>query len=205
MALRKVPLFGKPQAFTTVDPEATKGAVVGVNLYAQNGAVVLLEDILNPAPTEAGQEFTYWRLIQEIPPNVTALAGTATTGLYAITAAGTSATRAIEGTVGRTTISNGSGVAGNPTVDLAVRPDTGIGASLVKITRDAYGRVEGTEAATTNDLPEGASNLYYTDARVDARISLAGGGILPLVTGEIEGGQPVFVYADDGSLIYSEI
>lgn len=29
--------------------------------------------------------------------------------------------------------------------------------------------------------------------------------ILPLVTGEIDAGQPVFVYADDGSLIYTEI
>lgn len=29
--------------------------------------------------------------------------------------------------------------------------------------------------------------------------------ILPLVTGEIDGSQPVFVYADDGSLIYTEI
>jgi hypothetical protein len=29
--------------------------------------------------------------------------------------------------------------------------------------------------------------------------------VLPLVTGEIDGGQPVFVYADDGSLIYTEI
>lgn len=30
-------------------------------------------------------------------------------------------------------------------------------------------------------------------------------GVLPVVTGEINNDQPVFVYADDGSLIYSEI
>lgn len=30
-------------------------------------------------------------------------------------------------------------------------------------------------------------------------------GVLPVVTGEIDNDQPVFVYADDGSLIYSEI
>ncbi|MHC9085334.1 FlxA-like family protein [Luteimonas sp. RIT-PG2_3] len=29
--------------------------------------------------------------------------------------------------------------------------------------------------------------------------------VLPLVTGEIASGQPVFAYADDGSLIYTEI
>jgi hypothetical protein len=32
-----------------------------------------------------------------------------------------------------------------------------------------------------------------------------GGGILPVVTGEILSGQPVFVYLDDGSLVYVEV
>lgn len=31
------------------------------------------------------------------------------------------------------------------------------------------------------------------------------GGVLPVVTGEIMDGQPVFVYLDDGSLVYTEI
>ena len=50
---------------------------------------------------------------------------------------------------------------------ISLRPlaDSGVGDALVKITRDAYGRVEGTEAATTDDLPEGSTNLYHTDAR----------------------------------------
>lgn len=47
------------------------------------------------------------------------------------------------------------------TLSLRLLPDTGVGASMVKITRDAYGRVEGTEAATTDDLPEGAANHYF--------------------------------------------
>lgn len=73
---------------------------------------------------------------------------------------------------------------------IGLRPlaDSGAGTALVKLTRDEYGRVEGTEAATTDDLPEGEVNRY---------------AVLPLVTGEIVSGQPVFVYADDGSLIYS--
>jgi hypothetical protein len=33
----------------------------------------------------------------------------------------------------------------------------------------------------------------------------AGGGILPVVTGEVVDGQPVFLIADDGNLIYTEI
>lgn len=49
---------------------------------------------------------------------------------------------------------------------IGMRPlaDSGTGDALVKVTRDAFGRVEGTEAATTDDLAEG-SNLYHTDAR----------------------------------------
>lgn len=38
--------------------------------------------------------------------------------------------------------------------DLADLPDTGIGAALVKLTRDDYGRVEGTEAAVLDDLSD---------------------------------------------------
>lgn len=54
-------------------------------------------------------------------------------------------------------------------VRLALLEDSGVGDALVKITRDVYGRIAGTEAATTSDLAEG-SNLYYTDARADARV-----------------------------------
>lgn len=31
------------------------------------------------------------------------------------------------------------------------------------------------------------------------------GGVLPVVTGEIASNQPVFVYLDDGSLVYAEV
>lgn len=48
-------------------------------------------------------------------------------------------------------------------LDLRELEDAG-GGELVKLLRDGYGRVAGTSAATTDDLPEGA-NLYYTDAR----------------------------------------
>lgn len=50
-------------------------------------------------------------------------------------------------------------------VGLSPIEDTGVGDALVKITRDAYGRVEGTAAATTDNLPEGTTNLYFTDER----------------------------------------
>lgn len=40
------------------------------------------------------------------------------------------------------------------TVSLATLADTGVGAGLVKITRDEFGRVEGTQAATLDDLSD---------------------------------------------------
>ena len=59
------------------------------------------------------------------------------------------------------------GADGVTTIGLADLADTGTGAALVKITRDAKGRLSGTSAATTSDLTEG-TNLYFTDVRADA-------------------------------------
>lgn len=70
----------------------------------------------------------------------------------------------------------------NVTLDLADLSDSGTGTALLKITRDAKGRISGTSAATTTDLTEG-SNLYFTNARADARITLQKGvalGLAPL-------------------------
>lgn len=76
--------------------------------------------------------------------------------------------------VGSETINvNGTLASGRVVLSLTELPDSG-GGALKKILRDDYGRVAGTSDPTTTDLPEGA-NLYYTDARVDARIAAAGG------------------------------
>ncbi len=155
-----------------IDPKATYGATIGVNVFNADGTLWI--------PTEAGGtgvQITDWSLILNIPPNVTALANTSTTGLYSITGAGTSATRTITAVAGETTVSNGSGVAGNPTIGLADLADSGVGATPIKrIARDAKGRVSGTQNATTDDLPEG-SNLYFTDKR--ARAATLFGPALP--------------------------
>ena len=197
---------------------ATKGATVGVDLF-YNGVLVLWEDIYNGGgggtPSAPGTTITAWSLILDIPANVTALASTATTGLYAITGAGTSATREIQPTVGRTSVSNGDGVAGDPVIDLAVVVNSGVGAAIMKRTIDAWGRVSGSESATTDDLTEGASNLYFPEAPIDGTpyarqdagwvSANGGGGILPMVTGEVYLDQPRFMYFDDGSLMSAQV
>lgn len=220
MSKVRVPLHGKPQGYATVDTAATDGASVGQNLRWADGSLVTEAQLRGAAtPPEQGEfPITYWRLIQEIPPNVVALANRGTTGLYVITAPGASATRAIEVQDGELTVADGDGVGGNPLLGLAGVEDSGAGAlcaierdefgrvtgtrpatitgtadeidvadgdaaaglptisladladagggEIRKFDRDAKGRVSGTSAATTDDLDEGATNLYFTAARV---------------------------------------
>lgn len=120
----RVALYRAPNAYALVEHGATVGADVGVNLWL-NGVLVRPQDILNSAapsnPTDPG--FTYWRLIQEIPPRVTALAQSTGTGLYAITSDGNGATREIEVEDDELTIVDGNAVAGNPRLGMAfLRP-----------------------------------------------------------------------------------
>lgn len=60
--------------------------------------------------------------------------------------------------------------------------------------------------ANDNQIP-GPEMVYGTDSNGAKgwRAMPPATPILPVVTGEIESGQPVFVYADDGSLIYTEV
>ena len=55
---------------------------------------------------------------QGLDSDLTALAGLSTTGLVARTGSGTAATRTITGTANQVTVTNGDGVAGNPTLSL---------------------------------------------------------------------------------------
>lgn len=112
MTKSRVPLHGNPQKFVTVETDATVGAVVGVNLRWPDGTLVQESDF---APEASGQSRVIWRYILEIPPNVTALAETASTGLYVITGPGTSETRELLNGLG-ISITDGDGVAGDPTI-----------------------------------------------------------------------------------------
>ena len=59
----------------------------------------------------------------------------------------------ITGTAGNITVANGDAVSGLPTINLATVPDGGVAPTLFKITRDAFGRVTNTQAATAADVP----------------------------------------------------
>lgn len=186
----EVHLQGGLRKIIDITPGATKGATVGVDVMNPDGTLWV-------PPTGGGQppvSVTSWELILNIPPNVKALANTTTTGLYTITGPGTSTTRALTAVAGETTVANGDGVSGDPTVGLAdVSPIAG--GTLQKYGFDSKGRRSEEDAATTDDLTEGSSNLYFTDERAQAAV------VVPTITDgdntHSPSGDAVF-YALDG-------
>lgn len=183
----EVHLQGGLRKIIDITPGATVGATIGRNVFNADGTLYV-------PPSSGGSSqlsITSWELILNIPPNVTALANTATTGIYTITGAGTSATRSIQATPGETTVSNGDGVAGNPAVGLADVADTGAGA-LRGITRDAKGRINGTTDATITGTA-GQVDVANGDAAAGpptislANVADAGGGTFKLLTRDAKG------------------
>lgn len=139
-----------------------------------SGNNVVIDTTVNPdilgipdAPLDSN---TYWRtggMWQAVPGTLIQLGLLENEGLVAWTVEEGWVTREIEGVAGEIAVVDGDGVDGNPTVGLADLSDSGVGVSpMLLFTRDPKGRISGTQAATTGDLPEGVSNLYYTDSRV---------------------------------------
>ncbi len=97
--------------------------------------------------------------VQAFDADLTALAALAANGMLARTASNTYALRTITGTAGRLTVTNGDGVSGNPTLDLATVSNGG-GGSLLKVTVDSYGRVSGSSAVVAGDLTALLNSTY---------------------------------------------
>ena len=127
--------------------------------------------------------------------DITALAAMSGTGLVARTAANTYAQRSVTATASSgITITNADGVSGDITINVAsastnssnnlvlrdASGDFAAGTITADLTGNVTGNVTGDVTGTvsdisnhdTGDLTEG-SNLYYTDARADARIAAA--------------------------------
>jgi hypothetical protein len=137
----------------TPPPEITYGIIRGIGSISTIGAlpnvvtVSLFGDNDNPGPT------CYY----------------GTNGL------GSKGWYSISDTIETTTLAKVVNPDGTISLDLPVLPDAG-GGVLLRMSRDTYGRVSGTSSATTDDLAEGTSNLYFTNSRVAAALA-AGPGI----------------------------
>lgn len=257
MAKKRVPLHQNPRGFVDVDPDATNGAQVGVNLRGPDGQILTAAQVINPTTGGSGGPgsiaSTIWKLVKEIPLNIQKLAaligaglavrkndgewalrtlqegtgidianpdgdaGNPTIGLEDVPDSGAGSllaitkdskgrvtgTRAatITGTAQQIDVANGNASAGLPTISLADLTNSGVGAALVKITRDAKGRVSGTQSATTDDLPAGSTNKYFPEAPTDGQqyarqsgawtvVTASGGGFVPY---DIPDGQSFLV------------
>lgn len=104
--------------------------------------------------------------------DLAALEGLGSTGIAVRTGSDTWAQRSIAGTSGRITATNGDGVSGNPTLDLATvltaGGPTGAAGTVPVITWDAYGRITAlTSAAITGEaltLSDSTTNNVTTSA-----------------------------------------
>lgn len=165
-----------PTQSVLIDPAATNGAQIGVNLLDPDGKLVPWPIV---APSTGGTSLNTTDDLDEGQWNLWFTDRRAQDAVGEILA-------------NSTTISLAYVVGTSITATLNDLADSGTGAALVKITRDAKGRLSGTEAATTDDLAEG-SNLYFTNARSDARISLQKAQPLGLATldaaGKLDAGQ----------------
>ncbi|MEW2849798.1 hypothetical protein [Stenotrophomonas maltophilia] len=246
MAKKRVPLHQNPRGFVDVDPDATNGAQVGVNLLGPDGQILTAAQVINPTTGGSGGPgsiaSTIWKLIKEIPLNIQKLAaligagfavrkndgewalrtlqegagidianpdgdaGNPTIGLEDVPDSGAGSLLAISkdskgrvtgtrpatitGTAQQINVANGNASAGLPTISLADLANSGVGAALVKITRDAKGRVSGTQSATTDDLAAGSTNKYFPEAPTDGQqyarqsgawtvVTASGGGYVP--------------------------
>lgn len=106
-----------------------------------------------------------------------------TTGVLVATGANTWASRTIVGTAGNIVVTNGDGVAGNPTLDLAAVSQTSTG-NFVKVTLDGFGRVTGNTPVVQSDITTLVDSVYVNVAgdTMTGDLSMGGNSITNLAT-----------------------
>lgn len=159
----RVPLYQR-DGYVDIDPGATFGAQLGVNLY-YNGVLVRPQDIFNvPTPPP-----------EQMLPNVYALALTTTAGFYVVIGSGQSATRKI--TVSpRLLIENDDGVDGDPFLDIAdtvLVADGALSALRVVVAEDGAARYPDIDD-TTDALRAIGITVNAADDAADVRVRTDG-------------------------------
>lgn len=131
--------------------------------------------------------------------DLAAVEGLATNGIAVRTATDAWTTRTIAGTGGTIVVTNGDGIAGNPTITLATA-GTPVTASFVKITTDTFGRVTATTPVVTADITAlvDATYVNVTGDSMSGNLTMTGGATvtgLPTPTGGTDAANKNYVDA----------
>jgi len=191
--------LGLPSGTTAQRPTIAAGGIrwntdtTGMELYngsawtaAGSGTVTSVAVTGSTGLTVGGSPITTGGTITlTLGTELQGLSSLAANGMLARTAAGTYSPRTITGTASNITVTNGDGIGGNPTIDLATA-GTSVTNLFQKITTDAYGRVTATSAVSASDITSaltytpinkagdtGIASLTFNSA---ASITLSGGG-----------------------------
>ncbi|WP_102789519.1 hypothetical protein [Stenotrophomonas bentonitica] len=162
--MSKVKLQDSLGRVVQINGNATDGATVGKNLFGPDGQVLQMSDLGGGG--QAGR--TPWDTIDNVPHALLAISLLTGFGYPVQIGNGEWRQRTFQAGGGIKVI-NGNGRDGDTSFQLEQVVDLGDGQALVKVTIDQYGRTVATASANTDDLAEGSSNRYFTDARADAR------------------------------------
>lgn len=128
-------------------------------------------------------------VVSSLNAELSGLSALSVNGLVTRTSAGNYTSRSIAGTATRITVSNGDGVSGNPTIDLATVTQGATGTSFVKVQLDNYGRVINNTPVVAGDITPLVDATYVNvsgDSMASAaNLTFSGGGTvtgLPAVT-----------------------
>jgi hypothetical protein len=202
-----VALFGGVQ----VDLEATKGAVLGENLFWPDGTLVTQQQIINnvtvvTTPTGVQVTPTLWELILNIPAFISSLASLATSGFVVRDSGGIARTRTIVGETGRIEIADGDGETGDPTITLGNWPTVLPGVESGDIARVPAGHQmlvsEDFDIAGDFEIEPGAELVVLGDQPdlepIEPDFTYSGGALSQI--DYANGEQKIFSYNGGGQL-----
>lgn len=175
--------IGGPGAVVTLSSNQT---VSGIKTFtgtvdATGASVLVPTAATNDNSTKAASTAFVVNFAQPYSTALTGLAGVATNGALTRTAANTYVARSTAGTAGRISVTNGDGVSGNPTIDLASGVVTA--GTYTKLTVDTYGRVTAGASFVSSDV---TSALGFTPENIankgaaNGYAGLDGSGRVPL-------------------------